>query len=848
MIILDKFRLAGLPEIYLSLPRIKCRGKLRQGLGNNETREKTLEDKVMPKPMNKTHEKTTCFHCGDTCPTKAIHMDEKYFCCNGCKTAFQILSRNEMCAYYTLEDHPGITIKHDQNGFRFSYLDNEEIKKNLLDFTDGTHSTITLYIPSIHCSSCIWVLENLFRLNPAILASNVNFLRRELALTYQEEKITLRDIFELLSAIGYEPQVNLQHAEEQRIKDTQKELYIKLGVAGFCFGNIMLLSFPEYLDFFQEINPSFKNFLSYLTILLSFPVLFYSSLDYFKSAFTSLRQKAVNMDIPISLGIITLFTRSLYDIIILKQNGFMDSFAGLIFLLLLGKLFERKTYDALSFERDYKSYFPISVLTVNAGEESYIPLASISAGNRLIIKNNEIIPADSVLIKGEANIDYSFVTGESRLDVKKSGDIIYAGGKQTGGAIELEAIKKVSQSYLTQLWNNDAFIKPVKGRLVTIADRVSKYFTITVISVATAAALYWLPVNTALALNAFTAVLIVACPCALALSTPFTLGNTLRIFGKFNFYLKNIATIETLARINAIVFDKTGTLTYSGQADAKYIPIKPLTNNEKIIIKSLARHSSHPLSQCIYQLFQNLPFVDISDYQAITGKGIEGTYKGTHIKIGSANYLNIRESLKQTAAYVEINGILKGYFQIGSNYRPGMNHILEKLKKRFELYLLSGDNDHQRNNIEHLFQQTEHIYFSQSPLDKLKFIKKLQSKNQKVLMIGDGLNDAGALQQSNAGIAIAENTNAFSPACDAILTAEKFDLLPAFLKFSRSSMHVITMSFIISFLYNVIGLYFAVQGTLSPLIAAILMPLSSITVVVFTTGMTKLWARKSIKV
>ena len=744
-----------------------------------------------------------------------------------------------------MEQHPGTTIKQEEN-FRFSYLDNDEIKENLLDFTDGIHSTITLYIPAIHCSSCIWVLENLYRLNDAILSSKVNFLRRELALTFDEEKTKLREIFELLAAIGYEPQVNLQQAEKKRNEDTKKEIYIKLGVAGFCFGNIMLLSFPEYLDLLQDIGPSHRVFFNYLIIILSLPVLFYSSLNYFKSAFTSIRQHTVNMDVPISLGIITLYGRSLYEIIIPGQNGYMDSFAGLVFLLLLGRLFERKTYDALSFERDYKSYFPISVLVRDNSDEIHLPLAELNPGRRIIIKNNEIIPADAVLIRGEAQIDYSFVTGESRLISKSSGDTIYAGGKQTGGAIELDVIKEVSQSYLTQLWNNDDYTKPGKSRLTNAADRVSKYFTSIVLSVATLAAIYWLPVNISYALNAFTAVLIVACPCALALSTPFTLGNTLRIFSRHGFFLKNSATIEKLAGITSIVFDKTGTLTHGGAGDVVYTPINSLSTSEKIYIKSLAHHSSHPLSRSIYKYFNAVSRIDADSYKELPGMGIEGIFKDNLVRIGSASYLNIEEKIKQSAVYIEVNNKIKGYFQIGARYRRHLASILEKLKKRFQLYLISGDNDWERSNIERLFKQKNNLFFNQSPVDKLEFIQKLQSQKNKVLMIGDGLNDAGALRQSDAGIAFAENVNVFSPSCDAILTADRFDLLPAFLKFSRNSMRIIAMSFIISFLYNIAGLTFAVQGTLSPLIAAVLMPVSSITVVIFTTGVTKLWAGRSI--
>jgi Cu+-exporting ATPase len=232
--------------------------------------------------------------------------------------------------------------------------------------------------------------------------------------------------------------------------------------------------------------------------------------------------------------------------------------------------------------------------------EEVIPIYNLNIGDRFVIKNNELIPADSVLIKGDALIDYSFVTGESQPVEKICGDMIYAGGKQAGGAIELDAVKEVSQSYLTQLWNNDTFTKKIESRMTTLSNRVSKYFTFIVLSIAFISAFYWISESWALAVNAFTAVLIIACPCALALSTPFTLGNTLRIFGRAKFYLKNISVIEALSKIETIVFDKTGTITQSQSADVEYFDLNSTNENDNVLIKSLVRHSTHPLSKSIY--------------------------------------------------------------------------------------------------------------------------------------------------------------------------------------------------------------------------------------------------------
>jgi len=785
---------------------------------------------------------SSCYHCGTDCDKDPIILNEKAFCCNGCKTVFEILNTNELSCYYDLDSSPG-TIPIEIKG-KYNYLENEDIINKLLEFNDGNTAIVEFYIPSIHCSSCIWVLENLSKLNSAVSTSLVNFPMKTIRITFKNKETNLKQIVELITSIGYEPYISLEDADSQK-KDIDKTLIYQVSIAAFAFGNIMLLSFPEYFEVDEFWLDKYKPLFRWLMFAMAIPVVFYSGKDYFVSAYKGLRHKILNIDVPIALGISVLFIRSSIEIGLGIGSGFFDSLTGLIFFLLLGKFFQQKTYNFLSFERDYKSYFPIAVTKLVDGAEISTPIKDVEKGDRLLIRNEELIPVDGILINGDAAIDYSFVTGESESISKKSGDKLFAGGKQTVGAIEMEVVNTISQSYLTQLWSNDVFTKTNEITIKNITNTISKYFTIAILTIAFLAGIYWYFVNVSMAFNVVTAVLIIACPCALALSAPFAIGNMLRIFGYKKFYLKNAETIENISKIDTIIFDKTGTITSSDKTKLLYEGEK-LSVEELSKIKNVLRASNHPLSRLLYEYIEVKALKEkLVFFEEIVGKGIKAKINETNIKLGSASFVKSSDfGANETAIHIEINNKIKGCFIFKNSYRKGVKQVFENLSKNYNLVILSGDNDGEKKYLEQLLPKNIQYQFNQKPESKLEFIKNLQKKGAKVMMIGDGLNDAGALAQSNVGIAISENVNVFSPACDAILDAQLFNNLPNFLTLANKTISIIKASFVLSFCYNVIGMYFALTGKLTPVVAAILMPLSSISIVVFVTILTNWISRK----
>jgi Cu+-exporting ATPase len=791
----------------------------------------------------------SCFHCGLAVPqNEEINFDKKKFCCTGCKTVYEIFSLHDLTCYYDFEKSPGAT-PQDIKG-KYDFLDNEAILSKLLEFQEGNIAIASLNIPHIHCSSCIWILENLNRLQTGISVSQVNFPEKRVRITFNSDVVSLKTIVYMLSSIGYEPYISLENYETGK-NNVDRSLTYKLGVAFFCFGNIMLLSFPEYFEIKEFWLDNYKPFFRLLIFVLALPSFLYSASGYYVSAYKSIKSGMLNIDIPIALGIIVMFIRSTFDIVMNYGSGFFDSLTGLVFFMLLGKMFQIKTYSFLSFERDFKSYFPIAVTRINRNtSEESVPIYDVLKGDRLLIRNQELIPVDGILISEKAEIDYSFVTGEAVPITKKSGDKVFAGGKQIGKVIEMEVLHSVSQSYLTQLWSNEIFQKKVFQKHKTITDKISHYFTPILLIIAFAGFGYWISIDANIAFNVFTAVLIVACPCALALTAPFTFGNILRIMGKQKMYLKNALVIEQLAKVDTIVFDKTGTITTNKKSNIIYEG-KELSTENYVLIKNTLRASNHPLSRMLYDYLPELKKIKIDDFQEITGKGILASSENKIIKIGSASFVESPDKnfseIEKTSLHIKIDDIYYGQFNFQNQYRDGLATLFLNLSKNYQIKVLSGDNDGERENLENILPKGTELIFNQKPEQKLEFIKELQNKGLNVMMVGDGLNDAGALAQSNVGISISENVNVFSPACDAILDASKFSQLDYFLKLSHRSITVIKMSFVLSLLYNLVGLSFAVTGNLLPLVAAIIMPLSTITIVSFVTLMSNYFSKSNLK-
>ena len=800
--------------------------------------------------MQSVDSSVTCAHCGDTCREGAVTYDSKDFCCTGCCTVYQILKDHDLCDYYGVDPRAGVSQRTTRNDIEsYSILDDAIILRRFTDWSGGDRMRLRFEVPAMHCASCIWLLDQLHKFDDGIESSEVDFLRKTVRVDIDTTLTSPSNVARLLSKLGYEPLLSTEGTEkdidDERRRKT-RDIYLRLGVAGFAAGNVMMISIARYLADEGSIDPTLDLVFNILSIGLSIPVLLFSAAPWFKSAFGALRFRKINLDVPVALGISALFSRSIVDIATATGEGFLDSFAGLVFFLLIGRLFQQKAFDAVAFDRTYRSFFPLSVRVERMSEEVITPIEQVKEGDVLSVRNGEVIPCDSILLSNAAYVDYSFVTGESLPVECLNGSMVHAGGKVVGAQARLAAAKDVSQSYLASLWERSG-ARTERRSFLNMSDRFGLRFTLMVMVVAIVGFLFWLP-DWQTSLVVLTAVLIIACPCALTIAAPITLGTGIGRLSVYGVYVKNSETLLELDRVSKIVFDKTGTLT--DPSSDVHIHADRLTEDDLLAVQSVSANSMHPVSRAIAGSRTTVPVQDVREE---VGKGISGRALGRQIDIGSLDFIQSRsdapiESNELASSYIAVDGVYAGFVSTTPRIRRGVREMVTTLRQTHEVVLLSGDTDRDRTSLGDMFAPYE-MSFNNRPEKKELRVGEMRSKGrrtQRVLMIGDGLNDAGAMAAADVSIGVADGTSTLVPACDVVLPGFRIQQVPLLLRYAHTMTNVIRASLIFTVFYNGLGLTLALMGVLTPVITAIMMPVSTLIVIGISVGGARWFARRKV--
>jgi Cu+-exporting ATPase len=793
---------------------------------------------------------TLCRHCNEPCRTGSIACDTGNFCCAGCEAVFTVLHRAGLDAFYTCDVQPGTSqqLASGRDALRFSALDDAAVVDRLVTFSRPDMARVTFSVPSIHCSSCIWLLEQLWRFDDGIIRSEVDLFRRTIRVDFRPHATTLRRIAERLAAIGYEPSISPEDAT-RTTASARRRLHLQLGVAGFAFGNIMLFSIPRYANG-APLDPTFQHLFDALNLLFATPVLLFSAAPYFQTAWEALRRRSMAIEVPVAIGLGALYLRSVLDIGTGRGEGFLDSFSGLVFFLLCGRLVQHKVFDSIAFDRTYRSFLPLSVRVQRGDDFALAPLDRVTRGDTIEVRPGEVVPADAELLDRPGRVDYAFVTGEQVPVAVERGETVRAGGRAMGDVLRLRLLTDVCHSHLASLWNNPIFAKPKSRWLTAIAASFGTWFTIGAIGLAVAGGAAWWPDGSA-SLNVATAVLIIACPCALTLSAPMTLGAAAGFLAKRGLYLKDPAVVFDLSRIDTIAFDKTGTLTATDAQQT--IERGGLSRESWRLAQALAACSTHPVSRVIASGFDSVAAgqaetARVSEVIEKPGAGIFGWVNGLPVAIGVPGFMATRAADAvadhDDRTFVRV-GAERGWVRVFGAVRPGVEAAAQMLASSHSIWLLSGDHEGERCRWLSVFGPR--MRFRQTPHDKLAFITAAKDAGHHVLMVGDGLNDSGALAAADVGITVSDDTACIVPACDAVVAGNRVADLPVFVRYAKRARAVVFLCFLVSVLYNAAGLTLALKGALTPLASAVLMPLSSLTIVGLSWSAMHWSARRMLK-
>ncbi|MCG3670953.1 heavy metal translocating P-type ATPase [Aliarcobacter butzleri] len=801
--------------------------------------------------------KIKCNHCHLEFDKNIMIKDNDLnFCCKGCQGVYHLLKSDGLESFYEKLGNKTIAPPIEVFNDDITKFDSLNFYDNYVSKTKEGFNQIDLIIEGIHCAACVWLNEKILFDTKGIVEANINFTTNKARIIWDDDILKLSQIILKIRSIGYNAYAYDSSVADIAASKAKQDYFVRIMVAVVCTMNIMMLSVAKYTGFFTGITPEVMQMIHLGEFILSTPVLFYSGWVFYKGAYYGLKNKMVTMDLAVSTGATLSYIYSLTILLGAKGDSYFDSVAMIITFVLVGKYLEvigkKSAVDTLD---KIKSTLPLEAVIINGNEKKVVALNSVNIGDIVEIKAGDKVPVDGKVISGNGSFDESTITGESIPVYKKVGDAVFSGTINLDSLIHFEVTKNFKNSTFSSIVSLLEDSLNSKPSIQIKANKISRGFSATILSLAFATFLVWYFLGLDLGFiyegtNQFersfivaVSVIVIACPCALALATPMASLVGISELAKKGLLFKEAKFIETLAVASSVVFDKTGTLT---KGELNVVKARILDDNiHKLnLLYSLIDSSTHPVSLSIKRYLEknyNLELKKLENVKNIEAKGMSATYKNVDDKefeILGGNVELLREfgiyykfDSSRTVYLFAINKRVIATFELEDEIKDGSKELINYLQnKNIEVIMLTGDNEQVASRIAKELGIKKYLSH-QTPVSKADFIKELKKQNKVVVMVGDGVNDSVALSSSDVAIAMGNSADISLAVSDVVLLNSTLKSLKEAFVISNKTYKHIKQNLGFSLLYNATTVPLAMAGFVIPLIAALSMSLSSLIVV-----------------
>ncbi|MGC4067991.1 MAG: heavy metal translocating P-type ATPase [Polyangiaceae bacterium] len=788
-----------------------------------------------------------CSHCGlPVARGDVVFGSPLQFCCYGCRTVYEVLQSSGLSEYYALRERATAEKRRASATCRsYEAFDDERFRAMHCRPIDDGLLQVELYLEGVHCAACVWLVERVALIVPGSVRATLDIGRSIVTLVYDPDTVKLSELGRALDRLGYPPHaVRGADALLLRRKE-QRTLLLRIGVAAACAGNAMLMALALYSGSFSGMDAEYVALFRWGSLLVTLPAVLWSASPFFKGALAAVRVRTAHMDLPIAIGILAGFTGGVIATISGRGEVYFDTITVLIFLLLVGRWIQLRQQDmARSAAELLYSLAPSEARRIDPDGTKLVPADTLLPGDRIEVLASEHVPADGIVVEGYSAIDTSLLTGEPIPELAGVGAVVCAGTTNLRAPLVLRVERAGLDTRIAKLMKSVEEAGRRRARVVRLADRISSWFSIAVLVAAALTFAAWSLVDVHRGFENAIALLVVTCPCALGMATPLAVTAALGRAARRGVLVKGGDALEALARAELVVFDKTGTLT---EGKLKLVAWEG-DESVKSSVRAIERLAVHPVAQAMVRALGNASDAgEVTDLVNEVGGGVAGTVSGVRYVIGSPRFhverghllppsitaaFNEHVALGRTPVLVSRDGEIVALAAFEDPLRGDTTASLERLRALgFSCAILSGDHDEAVKAVAaRLGLPFKFVKGSSSPESKLALVESL-TKEQTVVMVGDGVNDAGALSAATVGVAVHGGAEASLSAADAFSTEPGLGKVVELVEGSRRTLKVIRRGLAFSLLYNLIGTALAMMGWLNPLVAAVLMPLSSLTVV-----------------